>query len=336
MKKIILILYSFLSLYSFDIKSQDIPVHEQFLFNYTLINPAFNGLAEITTVKLSHRQQWIGFGDAPFTSFLAAKHKFKYREGGIGGYIFSDRNGPNSRYGIQLSGSFKITLKQIRNKKQVLAFGMSFKGLYHILDETNFNKDIYDPLINYTQQSSFIPNANFGMIYATNNSFIGFSLENLIPYTDKIYKQSVEPPERIFLNAHAGSILQFNYGRQLRPSIIYRTNFKGESQMDAMLRFHFMFSSKFKSSFDMSTDEFWIGVLYRQTLDRSNKSPLSIAPAFGVTFGSLTFTYSYDLGLTSLQRYNYGTHQVAIGIKILHNENINWDRKNPMLFLDEF
>lgn len=335
-KNIIILLTCITFSFAFKLKAQELPVHEQYISDYMLVNPSFTGLAEITSIKLSHKQQWIGFRDAPYTSFLSIKHKLKNRDGGIGGYIFSDQNGPNSRYGIQLSGSFQFTLKNKRGFKQMLSFGISFRGLFHVLDESKFDKDIYDPIIRYGKESSFIPNANFGILYSSNNSFVGIAVDNLIPYSDKIYNESFEPSQRLFFNAHAGNVLQFkNYSRQLRSSLIYKSDFRDQNQIGINLRYHFLFSPRFKSSFNMSVDEFWFGVLYKHTLDKKNIAPLSVLPSFGLKFGKFTMSYSYEIGLTSIQKYHYGTHQISIGFKTLHN-NINWRSKNAMLYLDEF
>ena len=41
------------------IQAQNIPVHEQYMFDWMLVNPSFAGFSEITNVKVVHREQWV-------------------------------------------------------------------------------------------------------------------------------------------------------------------------------------------------------------------------------------------------------------------------------------
>ena len=92
--------------------AQDAPVYEQYVFDNTLLNPAFTGLVDIIQVKAAHRQQWIGYGqrNAPSTTFLMFRSRIKDRDGGLGGFLYTDRNGVNSQTGLQVNGSFQFLM----------------------------------------------------------------------------------------------------------------------------------------------------------------------------------------------------------------------------------
>lgn len=318
------------------LRGQDLPVHEQYMFDYMLVNPSFAGLSEVTSVKMIHREQWIGVDNAPNTSFLLFKHRLKGRSGGIGGYIFSDHNGPNSKYGAQFSWSFQALLKSTRYDRAILSFGMSFRGLVHVLDETGFDKDIYDPIVTYSRLSTFVPNANAGVILSYNQSFIGASFDNLIPWTDRMYEITAEPISHVLMNVHTGHIIQLKRKMQLRPSAMVKTNFNGLSQLDINVKLHIMGGKEINSIYLRFPNEVWFGASYRQTLDWKNSSALSFSPAVGFSVKAFTFMYLYDLGLTSLQLYHSGTHQICVGIKLFPDQYVNWGKNKTPIFTEDF
>ena len=318
------------------INAQDLPVHEQYMFDYMLVNPSFAGLSEITSVKIIHRQQWIGIENAPNTSFLMFKRRLAGRTGGIGGYVFSDQNGPNKKYGAQFSWSFQALLRSVKYSKTMLSFGMSFRGLVHVLDETGFNRDIYDPIITYSRHTTFIPNANAGFLFSHRQSFIGASFENLIPWTDRIYNITIEPINYVIMNIHAGTIMQINRKAQLRPSAMVRSNFHGGNQLDVNIKFHIFGGKEIKSVYLRFPNEVWFGLSYCNTLDWGNSAPLSLSPVFGISVKAFTLYYQYDLGLTSLQLFNSGSHQIGIGFRLFPDQYVNWDKHSIPLFIEDF
>ncbi|MDR2010453.1 MAG: type IX secretion system membrane protein PorP/SprF [Bacteroidales bacterium] len=334
LKKIILFVVFGISVIS--LKAQEVPVHEQYIFDYMLVNPCFTGIAESSVIKLAHREQWTGIKDSPRTSFLLMRHRLKDQNLGIGGYIFTDSNGPNSHHGLQLSGSYHLLLKSKRTNKLILSFGISLRGEFHILDESNFESDIYDPVIKYSSVSSFLPNANAGILLSTTSLFIGYAVDNLIPYTDKLYNDSYEPRRYFLHNFHFGKIWNVGRDGQVRPSLTFKTNLHGQNQADFSFRYYFLFDKKVKSTFVKHSNEFWVGILYKQTMDKQHFSPLSVSPAFGFTFNKFTLSYLYDFGLTRIQTRNFGTHQISIGIKFLHNYYSTWNKFDIPYFESDF
>lgn len=318
------------------LKAQDLPVHEQYMFDWMLVNPSFAGLSEVTNIKMIHREQWVGLDEAPSTSFLMFKRRLGERAGGIGGYVFSDQNGPNSYYGAQFSWSFQVLLKSTRYDRAILSFGMSFRGLFHVLDESKFERDLYDPIINYSRKTTFVPNANAGLLFSYNQSFVGVAFENLMPWTDRMYNVSYEPINYVMMNAHTGHVFQLLRKLQLRPSFLFKTNFHGLNQMDVNVKFNLKGGKEINSVYLRYPNEVWIGASYRQTFDWMNVSALSISPAFGFSVKAFSFKYLYDLGLTTLQGYHFGTHQISIGLRFYPDKYVNWGKHHIPLFLDDF
>lgn len=334
-KRIKYILILFLCLFNGYIFSQNQPIHEQYIFDFSLENPSFVGLNDATIIKLVHRQQWFGISNPPNTTFALVRHRFKDTNLGLGGYIYSDQNGANARYGMQVSASYHLLLKSNRNKKNILSFGLSFKGNYHILDQSNFEKDIYDPIINYGRTSSWNINANAGILYSTNSFLLGYTADNLIPLVDKISRITLEPKKIMYHNFHIGKIWSFQENHQIRAYLSFKTEFKIQNQIDINLRYYFLHNKAARSKRVRYQDEIWAGINYKQTLDRDNLSPLSIAPIIGYTKNNYSLALLYDFTLSTLRANNFGTVQVMIAFKLSHSPFQNWsDFKVPNFYYD--
>ena len=51
-------------------QAQQRPHYTQYVLNQYIINPAITGIENYTDVKFSHRHQWVGFEDAPVTTYF--------------------------------------------------------------------------------------------------------------------------------------------------------------------------------------------------------------------------------------------------------------------------
>lgn len=331
-KYIIITIFCGLSFFAF---SQNQAIHEQYIFDLSLENPSFVGLNDATIIKLSHRQQWFGVSNPPNTTFALVRHRFDNANFGLGGYIFSDQNGANSRYGLQVSASYHLLLKSTRNNKSILSFGLSFKGNYHILDQSNFEQEIYDPIINYGQLRSFNFNANAGILFSTSTLLAGYSVDNLLPFVDKISRISLEPKVRMYHNFHIGKIFPIQDRHQLRLYLSFKTEFKIQNQIDFNARYHYLFNKAARFVRVRYQDELWCGVNYKQTLDLGNYFPLSVAPIVGYTKKNFSMALLYEFNISPMLAYNYGTVQLMLAMKLSHSPFQNWnDFKVPKFYYD--
>jgi type IX secretion system PorP/SprF family membrane protein len=177
--------------------AQQLPLYSQYLYNKFLINPAVAGSDGYTSVNLTAREQWVGYYGAPRTfsfsgqtrllkrSFILKQTRVRksiYRpksdgKVGLGGYVFSDKNGLIQRTGFQVSYSYHLWLK---NSTQ-LSLGLAFTG-YHFkinVKELNF-EDPNEPLLNSDlRRGIFVPDATFGLYLLNARYSVGFSADQL-------------------------------------------------------------------------------------------------------------------------------------------------------------
>ena len=127
MQRILYISAAFLFLLGFgDASAQQLSQFSQYLLNPTILNPATTGVNENINVKLSYRNQWTGFTDAPSTyyisvdaamirprkgnslrmsrpGFTTVKQGHKTLNHGVGGYMMSDTYGAFTNMGGYLT-----------------------------------------------------------------------------------------------------------------------------------------------------------------------------------------------------------------------------------------
>ncbi len=318
--------------------AQDAPVYEQYVFDNTLLNPAFTGLVDIIQVKAAHRQQWIGYGprNAPSTTFLMFRSRIKDRDGGLGGFLYTDRNGVNSQTGLQVNGSFQFLMRTKRKTRTVLSFGFGATVFMHTYDESNFDTDIYDPIVNYSKKNYFGYDANFGVLLTHGGLIAGVSFNNMLQWTCPVYNLELERSPSVNMNVHVGKTFWLMAGMQLCPLFIYKTNMKNLNQIDLGIRVKFLSGNKIRTIYTKDENEFVIGLTYKQTLDVGNVSPLSISPMVGFVMKGISVSYLCDLGLTGLQRYNYGTHQIALGFRLYRDKFTTLEKHNVASMVYDF
>ena len=124
--------------------AQQLPLYDQYLYNKFLIDPAQAGSDGYTSFNITAREQWVGYSGAPRTYSInwqtrILKRGYKIKKTifnqtaftpkndgkvGLGGYIFSDKNGLIQRTGFQATYSYNMWLK----KSTQLSLGLAFTG----------------------------------------------------------------------------------------------------------------------------------------------------------------------------------------------------------------
>ena len=85
MKKNILKFFLFFSSFSLLVYSQQSPIYTQYLYNPLVINPAFSGVSESSSIILMNRSQWTGFIDDDIrTTSIAANHALNNQNNLVG------------------------------------------------------------------------------------------------------------------------------------------------------------------------------------------------------------------------------------------------------------
>jgi type IX secretion system PorP/SprF family membrane protein len=292
---------------------QQLPIYSQYLYNKFLINPAVAGSDGYTSFSLTAREQWIGYSGAPRTfSFSAQTRMLKrsyilkqsnvkrsiYRpktdgKVGLGGYVFSDKNGLVQRTGFQLAYSYHMWL---RNSTQ-LSMGLAFTGYHYKIDEKEINfEDPNEPLLyNELRRGIFVPDATFG-IYLLNAKYsVGFSADQLFEASLKIGNYAYK---NFKLDRHYYIFGSYNFELntliQLEPSFLFVMSEQLKPQADIGLTYIY-------------NNAFWAGLSYRTSG--------ALIANVGVKYQNLFLGYAFDFTLQEIQRITYGTHEITLAMK---------------------
>lgn len=295
------------------VSGQQLPIYSQYLYNKFLINPAVAGSDGYTSYNLTAREQWVGYSGAPRTfSFSgqtrilkrsyslkgSSQRKQIYRpksDGkiGIGGYVFSDRNGLVQRTGFQVSYSYHMWLQ---NSTQ-LSMGLAFTGYHYKIDEKVIDfENPNEPWLNSDlRRGMFIPDATFGIYLLNARYSVGFSADQLF-----------EASARIGDNAFKNFKLDRHY--YLFGSYFFEIN----TQVDLEPSFLFVMSDQFKPQADIGltyiyNNGFWAGLAYRTSG--------AIIANLGVKYQNMFVGYAFDFTLQEIQRITYGTHEITLALK---------------------
>jgi type IX secretion system PorP/SprF family membrane protein len=292
---------------------QQLPLYSQYLFNKFLINPAVAGSDGYTSYNLTAREQWVGYYGAPRTfsfsgqtrllkrSFILKQTKVRkafYRpktdgKVGLGGFIFSDRNGLVQRTGFQASYSYHLWLQ---NSTQ-LSMGLAFTGYHFKIDEKLINfEDPNEPWLNNDlRRGIFVPDATFG-IYLLNAKYsIGFSADQLFQSAVRIGSDAYN---KFNMSRHYYLFGSYNFARgpynEFQPSFLLKMSDQLKPQADIGLTYIY-------------NQAFWAGLSYRTSG--------ALIASLGVKYQNLFFGYAFDFTLQEIQQITYGSHEITIAIK---------------------
>lgn len=295
--------------------SQQVPLYSQYLLNGFLLNPAVAGSEGYTAVNVTVREQWIGFKNAPGTYALSfqtrvlkksyisrgASVKKRQRMGsrsgnvGLGGYVFNDRNGAVSRTGLKFTYAYHLNFRHSQ-----LSFGLSAVGYqFRIDDDLIHLEDPGDELWMGAHKSVFIPDADFGVYYSARNYWGGVSVDQMFESILKIGDAGYDryKMERNYY-LMGGYDFELNRDVTLSPSTLLKYAENGKFQADITAKLIFAKS-------------FWGGLTYR-----TGQSVIVLA---GVSVDKFVFGYAFDIGLNSIMKHSYGTHEFTFVAKFGDN-----------------
>ncbi len=296
-------------------RSQQVPLYSQYVLNGFLLNPAVAGSEGYTAVNITAREQWIGLKNSPGTYALSfqtrvlkksyisrgSSVKKRQRQGsrsgnvGLGGYLFNDRNGAVERIGFK--GTYAYHLNFAHSQ---LSFGLSMVAYQFRIDDDLIKlADPGDELWLGANKAVFIPDADFGIYYTARNYWAGASVDQLFESILKIGDSGYDryKMERNYYLI-GGYDFEVNRDLTITPSTLLKYAENGKFQADITGKLIFQQS-------------YWGGLTYR-----TGQSIIILA---GVSIDKLIFGYAFDIGLNSIMKHSYGTHEFTFVAKFGDN-----------------
>lgn len=273
--------------------------YTQYMYNPTVINPAYAGSRDVMSIFGLYRTQWVGLEGAPNTGTLSMHTPIENSRIGLGLSLVNDRIGPSDETNLGVDISYTIDVSY----QYKLAFGI--KGSANLINVDYTKLDIYDPSDSRFQQNidnKFSPNVGAGVYLYSDNTYIGLSAPALLQ--TKHFDGSVNysgsstffGKEQVHYYLMAGHVFDLDYNLKFKPSALVKMTEGAPLQVD--LSANFLFNEKFTA-----------GVAYRWS------AALSALVGFQVSDG-LFIGYAYDAETTKLANYNSGSHEIFLRFEL--------------------
>lgn len=321
MKKIIgLILFVVAINYSY---AQQVPQYSQYLRNQYMVNPGAAGVYDFTDATISGRMQWLGFTNAPMTTYasvtsrLSKGPKVRYNPSlristgpvknpeiktgklvhAIGGQLIGDQYGAFRK--INFSGTYAIHLPVSRNGNYMLSFGTRI-GLSNntfiqekaIVKNQGTDVTYTDYIANQSNQN--IMNIGAGLYFYSKNMFLGVSADQLTRDMVSFGSSTVNFDTKIHANITGGFKFNIADSLTLTPAFLIKYMSPAPMSIEGSLQLEYR-------------EWLWFGVSYRNTDAIIFMAGLNISQRF-------KFGYSYDYSISRFNNYSSGGHELVLGI----------------------
>ncbi len=301
MKKIVLL--SIVSFFLINLSfSQQLPMYSQYMNNKFLLNPAVAGSEDYIPIRLTARQQWVGIDGAPSTQALSGNFLLGNKNMGVGGYVFSDKFGIDSKIGIQGSFSYILDLGLWDSK---LALGLSVMAFQYTFNtEGTIVTDANDPsVINNYGSSAFVPDANFGAYWHNDEFFFGASANQLVEF--KVDFQNDLDASENTLQRHffvmGGYKFKVSKEIDIEPSSLIKITATSPIDFDLNVKGYYK-------------KNYWFGVSYRTGVYEDMEH--STIAMIGAKYKHIVFGYAFDYQFSNINNYTFGTHEIMIGYNL--------------------
>ncbi|WP_340202187.1 PorP/SprF family type IX secretion system membrane protein [Ascidiimonas sp. W6] len=294
MKKIF-ILFLMISINSFVVSAQQDPVYTQYMYNMSVINPAYaTADAGMVNMGALYRSQWVGTVGAPKTATFFAHTPLNERiEVGISvihdeigdGLVNEDNIYGDFAYVLQLNN---FTYLSLGIKAGVSLFSTRFNDLQ--LNSGDFSTD---PTFAQNISETF-PNLGAGAFLYSDRFYLGLSAPNFFNNKHLAQENGVQRlgAENLHVFFTGGYVFDINDQLKFKPSFMGRAVNGAPFSLD--ISANMLFNEKFEG-----------GLSYR--LDDAISAMFNVRVAPNLRIG-----YAYDYTTTNLGDFNSGTHEIFV------------------------
>lgn len=280
------------------IYAQQEPQYTQFMYNTSIINPAYAGSKGNTNIFALYRSQWVGLEGAPSTANFSMHKPIEETKMGYGVSVLNDKIGPSDETQFSVDLSYTLFL----NKDNRLAFGLKTTGNilnidYSKISEYNQGENIMNARIS----NRFSPNIGFGLFYYNSNSYLGLSVPMILDAKryDDVATSAVNQRYHVYLMG--GKVFDLDYNLKFKPAFVLKETSGTPLQVD--LSANMLYNNKFS-----------FGVSYRWNIAVSGMAGFQIND-------NLFVGYGYDQEVSRLTKIVSGSHELFLVFDIFGNKS---------------
>ncbi len=277
-----------------DAHAQQDPQYTQYMYNMSIINPAYAGSKESLSGGLLYRKQWVQIQDAPSTGTFFL-HSPVGKNVGLGISAISDKIGPVEENNVFADFSYTLNLGGEHRLAFGLKGGATFQKIGLLSDVSPYLPDSGDEAFSKNTSNTYL-NIGSGFFYYTNKYYIAFSVPNMLKSTHLDVKRGAQDvkfgSESLHYFLTGGYVFDITPNFKLKPFALVKTAFNAPISFDASLN-------------GMFYDKFELGLTYR--LDDSVGAMVN----YGIT-PNLRIGYAYDYIVSDLNITTKASHEVIL------------------------
>ena len=276
--------------------------YTQFMHNKIMFNPAYAGHGGATSISLLHRQQWMGFEQAPQSQLLSVHAPFFIENVGWGLTVSRQSAGILNRWTVSLPYSYEVKLGDDHALKMGVQaslrhFGLNFADLSVVATDAN------DPVIAEGGQGRILGNAGAGVFWNYGSFYAGLSVPHIFSGDFDLSDQPRDIVARQVAHVYfmGGASLDVSETISLQPNIMIKGTQAAPLGIDVNL--NVMFSQRFIT-----------GVSYRSGGDAFAES-VDLLFFYRVT-EAFSLGAAYDISIGPLSSYNNGSFEVMLQFNV--------------------
>jgi type IX secretion system PorP/SprF family membrane protein len=309
-----------------EVKAQQNIQFTQYIFNALSVNPAYAGYKEEWFAQMGLRSQWVDVKGAPRTGLLSIDGVTDQvgKRHGVGLQITADALGPQVATSMYANYAFRLRLNQEDTHR--ISFGFAAGMTQYSLNGAMLSPNSPgDPVLPTGKISNYVPNVHFGVYYANPTWYAGLSMMDLLESNHNVFRWDNTTTAHIRRKPHAyfiaGFLTDLSPGIKLRPSVLWKEDFKGPSSLDLNASFVF-------------AERIWLGAGWRtgvrafeKKFERvtgnslSNQNSVSVLAQLYVN-RNLRVGYSYDHMLGRISSVMNGSHELTLGVTFGYQQRI--------------
>ncbi|MFM2212894.1 MAG: hypothetical protein RL427_157 [Bacteroidota bacterium] len=290
MKKIYFIAILALTVFT-EVQAQQDPNYTQYMYNMSVINPAYAGSKENLSGGLLYRSQWVGIEGAPNTGTFFL-HSPVGKNVGLGLSVVSDKIGPVQENNVYADFSYTLNM----GGEHRLAFGLKAGATMHKVD---FNT-IYPTLPQQSPNDPFSagnPNATFlnvgtGVFYYTQKYYVALSVPNMLKAKYLDFDGSKYGSEEMHYFLTGGYVFDINPNLKFKPFAMVKSSLNAPTSFDVSTNF-------------LLYDKLELGATYRLEDSFGAMVNFAITP-------SLKIGYAYDHVISDIKTVAPASHEFIL------------------------
>ncbi len=310
------------------VNAQQVPQFSQYLRNQYLVNPAAAGVYDFVDLTIGGRLQWLGFDDAPKTTYLFVSSplsnapKARYNPGlrissgpvrnpeirtgrlkhALGGQVVADQYGAFQQLRASITYALHVPLSRNYNLSFGTSLGLSNRSFLadraqtlNMMTGAAYVDNTYDNFVANTGAQNTM-DLGAGLYLYSDKMFFGISADQLTKDFVKFGNVETTFDPNMHFQGTAGVKIPLSRDLTLMPAVLAKYTNAAPLSIEGSLQFEYK-------------EWLWIGASFRNEDALVAMAGLNISERF-------KFGYSYDFNISRINNFSSGGHELVLGLML--------------------